>query len=411
MTSRSSEHPGADAGRAPVSAAAGASAGSGATFDAAVRAVVDEPGLHHFVHQPIVDLARGVITGYEMLSRFSGAEGSPDRWFAAADRLGVGAVLQVRVLRHGVAQLGALPPDTFLTINLDPRLIARDEVVEVIEGIASLHRLVIELTERTVADDPRTMLALLDRARSAGAIVALDDVGAGYSGLQALLAIRPQIVKLDRSLISGIDRDPARRALTEMLGEFVGRLDGWVLAEGIETLNELRAVIDLGVPLGQGYALGRPAPAFVTSLADEPRQVIVNRAGARAFVETLAPLAEVAPVASSIDDAREVLRDDPALRHVVLVDHDEGVRPVGLLSRAQAFEPSPSPGRPLLARLSESAADVARRAMTREHDRRFDPVVCRDGRGDYQGIVIIDRPVHRLADGRARTTEPNGSPR
>jgi EAL domain-containing protein (putative c-di-GMP-specific phosphodiesterase class I) len=353
VTSRSSERPGAGAERAPMSAAARAPAGWGAAFDAAVLAVVDDPGRHHFVHQPIVDLSRGVITGYEMLSRFSGADATPDQWFAAADRLGVGAALQVRVLRHGVAQLASLPPDTFLTINLDPRLIAHD-------------------------------------------------VGAGYSGLQALLAVRPQIVKLDRSLVSGIDRDPARRALAEMLGEFVGRLDAWVLAEGIETLGELRAVIDLGVPLGQGYALGRPAAGFAPQFADEPRQVIANRAGARVFVETLAPLVETVPIASSVDDARATLRGDPALYHVVLVDGDESVRPVGLLSRAQAFEPCPVPSQPLCARMSEPADEVARRAMAREVDQRFDPVVCRDARGRYQGIVTIERLVERLTDGRAR---------
>jgi EAL domain-containing protein (putative c-di-GMP-specific phosphodiesterase class I) len=401
VTSRSSERPGADAGRAPISAAAHAPAGWGAAFDAAVLAVVDDPGRHHFVHQPIVDLSRGVITGYEMLSRFSGADATPDQWFAAADRLGVGAALQVRVLRHGVAQLASLPPDTFLTINLDPRLIAHDEVVDCIDGVASMQRLVIELTEQSVADDSKAMLALLDRARSAGAIVALDDVGAGYSGLQALLAVRPQIVKLDRSLVSGIDRDPARRALAEMLGEFMGRLDAWVLAEGIETLGELRAVIDLGVPLGQGYALGRPAAGFAPQLADEPRQVIANRAGARVFVETLAPLVETVPIASSVDDARAMLRGDPALYHIVLVDGDERVRPVGLLSRAQAFEPSPVPSQPLCALMSEPADEVARRAMAREVDQRFDPVVCRDARGRYQGIVTIERLVERLTDGRA----------
>lgn len=366
-------------------------------FDRAVRAVVDDPSLHRFVYQPIVDLARGTVAGYEMLSRFDGAQASPDRWFAVADGLGLGATLQVRVLRHGVEQLARLPADTFLTINLDPKFITRDEVVDAIEGVGSLARLVLELTEQTVSDDPAAMLALLERARSAGATVALDDVGAGYAGLQTLLAVRPQLVKLDRSLVQHIDGDPARRALAEMLGEFVGRLDGWVLAEGIETLSELRAVIDLGVPLGQGFALDRPGPGFVTELDAEPRQVIVNRAGARTFVDTLAPLVETAPVVSSADDARAAMLAEPGLSYLVLVEGD-GARPVGLMPRAHALRGLPPIAPLLLSRMSEPAVSVARRAMTRDADRRFDPVVCRDGQGNYQGIVTIDRLMGRLAD-------------
>lgn len=367
-------------------------------FVTAVRAVLEEPALQRFVYQPIVDLTRGVVAGYEMLSRFEGHNAAPDQWFAVADELGLGARLQVRVFRHGVSQLPELPADTFLTINLDPRLIARDEVVACIGSIASLHRLVIELTERTVAEDPRAMLALLDRARSAGAIVALDDVGAGWSGLQALLAVRPQVVKLDRSLISGIDRDPARRALVEMLGEFVGRLDGWVLAEGIETLNELRTAIDLGVPLGQGFALARPAPGFATVVADAPRRVIANRAGARTFVDTLAPLVETAPAAASMDEARQLLRADPTLRNVVLFGADDA-RPVAVLARADVEGGSARVRVPLFAHVSEAVPAVARRAMTRDADHRFVPIVCRDGRGTYQGIVTVDALVRRLADG------------
>lgn len=359
--------------------------------------MVDDPSLHRFVYQPIVDLQRGAVVGYEMLSRFEGPPASPDKWFAVADRLGLGPTLQVRTLRHAIDQLAELPANTFLTVNLDPKLIATDAVIEVIEATESLDRIVIELTEQTVAADPDVMMTLLTRAKQAGAVVAVDDVGAGYSGLQALLAVRPQIVKLDRSLVSGMDHDPARTALVEMLGEFVGRLDGWVLAEGLETLAELRACVDLGVPLGQGYLLGRPAAQFATEIPEAVATAIAHRVGAREFGDTLAPLLDVVPAATSPEQARDLLMTDASHDCVVVVD-DDHFRPVGLLTRARAAAGDAPVADLLLARISESTSDVARRVATRAVGCRFDPIVCRDGKGRYQGIVTIDRLLRKLAE-------------
>lgn len=87
----------------------------------------------------------------------------------------------------------------------------------------------------------------------------MDDVGSGYAGLRQLTRTRPDFVKLDRSLVTHIDDDPVKIALTELVRGIASRVNGWVIAEGVERLDELTALVAMGVPLGQGYLLGRPA--------------------------------------------------------------------------------------------------------------------------------------------------------
>ena len=115
----------------------------------------------------------------------------------------------------------------------------------------------IEVTEHeALAEDEAVREALRD-LRERGARIAVDDAGAGYSGLKQLTQVQPDIVKLDRILTEGIHGDPARMALVESFVRFARRTGAIVCAEGIETLDELAALADLDVQWGQGYALGR----------------------------------------------------------------------------------------------------------------------------------------------------------
>ena len=236
-------------------------------LESAVVTALADPAQPRLVYQPIVDLRSGAVLGFETLSRFcSPLSATPDRWFAAARRLGIGARLEADVLAQGIARLPDLPDGTFLTVNLDPRLVTAPEIQELLTGSGRLDRLVIELSERTVASDLRRMIACLDHARDAGAIVAMDDTGAGYSSLERLLTIRPGIVKLDRALVTGLDRDVIRRSLVTMVVDFVDRIGASVLAQGLEAPEELLTCRELGVPLGQGWLLGRPTDHWVTGL-------------------------------------------------------------------------------------------------------------------------------------------------
>jgi EAL domain-containing protein (putative c-di-GMP-specific phosphodiesterase class I) len=119
---------------------------------------------------------------------------------------------------------------------------------------------VLEITEHDVTDDYSGMVSGL-RGIAQGIRIAVDDAGSGYAGLRQILEMRPDVVKLDIALVRGIDTDPARRALASAMVAFASDTGAIVLAEGIETTGELDTLRSLGVTLGQGFLLARPAPA------------------------------------------------------------------------------------------------------------------------------------------------------
>ena len=122
--------------------------------------------------------------------------------------------------------------------------------------------IVIEVTEHEALSEDEAVREALRDLRARGARIAVDDAGAGYSGLKQLTQVQPDIVKLDRILTEGIHGDPARMALVESFVRFARRTGALVCAEGIETLDEIAALADLDVEWGQGYALGRPDRAL-----------------------------------------------------------------------------------------------------------------------------------------------------
>ncbi len=215
-----------------------------------------ESGAIVSVFQPVVALATGRVTGYEALARFTGSPRTPQSWFSEAHAIGLGPKLEAAAIRAALEPLGR-PPGTHLALNVGPSALFSDEVRDALPE--NLTDLVIEITEHEdVAGQPE-LIKELEGLRARGAQIAVDDAGAGYSGLKALAHVRPDIVKLDRGLIDGIHGDPARMALVESFVRFAGRIDATVCAEGIESPEDLAAIADLDVPWGQGFALARPA--------------------------------------------------------------------------------------------------------------------------------------------------------
>ena len=121
-------------------------------------------------------------------------------------------------------------------------------------------RLAIELTEHARITDYPALSEALTGLRARGVRLMIDDVGAGFASLHHILRLAPDAIKLDRSLTSGIEADPARRALAAALVTFAGEIGATIIAEGIETEDELAALQALGVERGQGFHLGRPRP-------------------------------------------------------------------------------------------------------------------------------------------------------
>jgi len=230
---------------------------------AAVRRLLDDPQLITPVFQPIVDLATGRVAGYEGLSRFPAEDGRrPDEWFDLARRCGLGPLLQALALRR-LVEVPGRPNRTWLSLNLDAGALATDAVQGALP--ADLGGIVIEITEQELPPDDESLQAILADLRARGAKIALDDAGAGYAGLQHVVRIRPEIIKLDRSLVRGVDSDAERLALIESFAAFSSRTGALLCAEGIETDEELAVLVDARVDLGQGYRLGRPGPPWAST--------------------------------------------------------------------------------------------------------------------------------------------------
>jgi EAL domain-containing protein (putative c-di-GMP-specific phosphodiesterase class I) len=358
----------------------------------ALARVIADPLAPTLVFQPVVDLRRGIVVGYETLSRFDGPpNATPDRWFAAAAREGLAAQLEARVIDRALQARAELPANCFLSVNVDPNLVTHPAVQDVFERARPLHGVVAELTEHAAVHDMDELMAEVTKLRRRGLHIALDDAGAGYSGLQQILTMRPEFLKLDISLVSDLDVNEAKYALVEMLGQFAGRIDSWIIAEGIERLPELDALIQLRVPLGQGYLLARPAPMWAT-VGDTATSHIVERVTADAVDQTIAEVVERVP---AIPDRTLHVVPAPAegsAGHVGPVVVDGRGRPVAVLAADGQRQPA------LCVKATSLATDVARRAMTRPHAARFLPLVCCDELGAYVGIVRIERLIQTLAD-------------
>lgn len=352
------------------------------------------------VAQPIIDVAHARVGGYEMLSRFAGPPSRPpDVWFQAARRRGLDAELTARVVTLARGLAGTRPRGTFWTVNVEPHLLTVPVVQEALLGAGRIDDMVVELTEHVLGDDTR-LPGVLAEIRALGGRVAMDDAGTGYSGLSQMLQIRPDIVKVDRSLVSGLDQDPVRRAAVRLLGDLAGQMDSFLLAEGVETRSELQELTALGVPLAQGWAVGRPAPVWPdldAGTADFLRAHVARRrlgdhvlplvrAAAVHQVPAMGPRGRVEAAADTALAVGDVVVDRVG-RPVSVVVHD----PDGLRHLVPALVVAPS----------TPPLEVLQRAMSRAAAWQHAPVVCTDARGDVIGTVAVAGLVdHVVQSGR-----------
>jgi len=235
--------------------------GSATALAEEVLLLLSEPSRVRPVFQPIVSLESATVVGYEALTRFEHpVSRTPIGWFHAARRAGLGPQLEALAISRALA-CPDRPGSTFLSLNLSPTALLSRHVEEALP--ADLSGLVIEITEQESLPADAALERRLRQFRARGAQIALDDAGAGYAGLQAVMRIAPDVIKLDRTLITGLAADPARLALVEALARFADSTDSTLCAEGIETIEDRETLCRLGVELGQGYFFARPAPHWV----------------------------------------------------------------------------------------------------------------------------------------------------
>ena len=213
------------------------------------------------VYLPIVELAKRHACGYELLARFSGGPAVPPAmWFESAAELGLTAPLERRIMRAGFATADSLPEGAFVSVNITAEALVSRQLQELFKQRDRYDNMVLEVSEKDI-QQPGVGEALTP-FRAGGGRLAIDDIGSGFCNLRDVLMLKPDILKVDRALIRGIDRDRIKPAIVEGLNNMAARLEVPLLAEGIETREELAVLEGLGVPLGQGYLFGQPSPSF-----------------------------------------------------------------------------------------------------------------------------------------------------
>ena len=207
--------------------------------------------------QPIVDLATGMRAGAEALSRFPAEWAlTPDVVFEQAHSVGLGHQLELQALDRAAALLQGT--DGYVAMNVSPATLLTPECSELLSGLP-LDRVLLELSEHDPVEDYDALNAVLTPFRAAGLRLAIDDVGAGFSSLRHIVITTPDVIKIDRSIVSGLDAEPVLATLVRSLVEFARGISARVVAEGVETPAEAEVLRSLGVDYGQGWHFGRPA--------------------------------------------------------------------------------------------------------------------------------------------------------
>jgi EAL domain-containing protein (putative c-di-GMP-specific phosphodiesterase class I) len=220
------------------------------------------------VYEPIVDVATKTVFGYEALAR--GPQGSefhsPGALFEAAEEQGFVFELDCLCRRSGLGGAVGLPSGTKLFLNVRPTTIYdpqfRPEAL--IRTLArtrlSPSEVVFEISEQESIQSFDAFREVRDEYGKLGFQIAIDDTGAGYASLQAVMELEPEYIKVDRAFCSGIDTDPARQAMLSALHSVAGKIGARIIAEGLDTLEELETLGRLGIPFGQGWLFGKPTP-------------------------------------------------------------------------------------------------------------------------------------------------------
>lgn len=178
--------------------------------------------------------------------------------------------LELAVIRRALADLGRFPEGTYLSLNISPQTLSTGAIHEVLDGVP-LERVMLEVTEHASVADYGVIADQLTSLRQRGLRLAVDDAGAGYASFRHIIKLKPDVIKLDASLVAAIDQDPVIHALAAALIRFAEETGSKVVAEGVERPQELHVLRQLKVNKAQGYLLGEPVPIEHIRSTPKPR--------------------------------------------------------------------------------------------------------------------------------------------
>lgn len=382
----------------------------------------DQP-LVSAVYQPIVNLRGGGIFSWEALARGPAGSNfeSPAMLFGFAEENELVFPLERACRAAAIRGFGGTEDGRKLFLNIHPRTLVdpsfspghtRKLLAE--HGMAP-HDVVLEITERHSTKDFSLFHRTLDHYRGDGYKVAIDDVGTGYSGLWSIAEIRPDFIKLDMSLIRGIDHNPVKRALIETFLTFSEKVGCALIAEGIETETELSSLVAMGVHYGQGYFLGRPSAPRQELAPEVLKHISGGMRRSMAENKCSAPIGGVVEeichfsTTCTVGEVKHFLESHPDATSVAVVCD---MRPVGLIMRHQMDRMLSSQyglalytnrpltkimdSQPLAVDFSTPVELVAKAAMGREAFKVYDHVlITREGR--LTGMASVQKLLDALA--------------
>ncbi|MET1037332.1 MAG: EAL domain-containing protein [Aeromicrobium sp.] len=333
---------------------------------------------------PILDVARGVAAGFHAAA-------------APVEHLPAGRLIHPASRRHVVANTvsaaleatASLPTNTFISIPIPLRLVDDGLIKGLLRDHGDLGGVVLEITDFD-SDVAAQTESSLEGFRQAGAQIAVGGRDDAQPELGSIVRLRPAIIRLGAAWTRDLDQHPTRRSAIEVTGRLAGQLDAWILADGVVTSAELRALAGLGVPLAMGPFIGE-AQAEWPEIGAATRSVLPPPPHASDGV--LRALLQQAYTTRSLRAAESVLPDATGFEHVVVIDEDS--RPVSLLHQGAlgTWEPIEV----LTVNVDTPVAEAVTRALARPRPIRFSPIACTDAAGRFVGILRIERLMEQLA--------------
>ncbi|WP_027181366.1 GGDEF domain-containing protein [Oleidesulfovibrio alaskensis] len=375
------------------------------------------------LYQPIINLSTGETAAWEALTR--GPEGtvfeSPLILFDMAEELGQLFAIERLCRESAVRGAGTLGPEQLLFLNVHPRTLtdpafSTGNTRNMLEAAGlSPQNVVLEITERHSIRNFTLFYKTLAHYRGQGYKIAIDDAGTGYSGLSSIAEITPDFIKVDMSLIRGINRDPVRRALMETMISLADKIGSRVIAEGIETREEAMTLAETGAHFGQGFYFGRPCAGRRTitispeKLRIQPFSTVLHPVGCSVPTGNLALPVTSVTGSTRVSTVRELFEQHHPMTSIAVVDDG---RPVGLvmdyhLNRQLSAQygvalyfkrpvSSVMDHTPLVVDENEPVECTAQRAMARGKLQAYDDVlVTRAGR--LTGAVSVQSLLNTLA--------------
>ncbi|WAW10573.1 EAL domain-containing protein [Oxalobacter vibrioformis] len=372
----------------------------------------------HPVYQPVVSLADGKIFGYEALSRISSKEleMNIEQMFRVADRMGKLWELETLCRAKAMENFAHKDGERKLFLNVNPNIIYDKKFTQgftkscLEEFDMNSNAIIFEITERASVIDNNAFLGAINHYKKQNYGIAIDDVGAGYSGLNLIVDVKPGFMKLDMNLVRNIDRDKTKFLLCKAMVDFCKGSDIKLVAEGIESEEELKTLIKLRVDYGQGYFLGIPRELF-DGIAPEKTEMIKKYHSKRysenvksSIYPIIGYLSQPGYTFSSderVEKIYDVLRNNPAITEFSVVEED---RAIGFVTRTYLnemfggrFGYSLNSKRNIQDLMMSNFLRVnyympidlvSQLAMQRPYDQLYNPIVV-EKEGEYVGMVTI----------------------